>query len=72
MTTSSVCMAKYIVHTVSGSVTLQRAGKTQPLSKGTEVGGVDNLVLAKGAMVEILNTADNKVYRCDKEGSSLP
>lgn len=60
--------AKYVVHSVSGQVTLQRAGKTQPLVKGTQVGGVDNIVLARGAAVEILNTADNKVYRCDKEG----
>lgn len=68
MATAATCMAKYVVHSVSGSVTLQRAGKTQPLAKGTELGGVDNLVLAQGAAVEILNTADNKVYRCDKAG----
>lgn len=64
--------AKYVIHSVSGQVALQRAGKTQPLAKGTQVGGVDNIVLGRGAAVEILNTADNKVYRCDKEGKYTP
>lgn len=70
--TALLCGAKYSVHSVSGSVTLQRAGKSQPLTKGTEVGGVDNIVLANGATVEILNSADNKVYRCDKPGKYTP
>lgn len=67
-----LCSAKYTIHSVNGAVTLQRAGKSQPLTKGTEVGGVDNIVLAKGAAVEILNSADNKVYRCDKAGKYTP
>lgn len=70
--TALLCGAKYSVHSVSGPVTLQRAGKSQPLAKGTEVGGVDNIVLANGASVEILNSADNKVYRCDTPGKYTP
>lgn len=64
--------AKYTVHSVSGDVSLERGGKVQRLASGMEVGGVDKIVVGANSAVEILNSADSKVYRCEKSGSYTP
>lgn len=64
--------AKFTIHSVSGKVKLERAGKIHQVTSGMEVGGVDKITVAPDAAIEILNSVDSKVYRCEEAGTYTP
>lgn len=54
--------AAYVVHSVTGNVTLVADGKSIPLKKGMKVNPSDIIEISDKAEVEILNELDSKIY----------
>lgn len=60
--------ADYKVHSVKGEVNVVRDGKSVPLTKEMTLQGKELLEIKPGAQLEILNTADSRIYVCAKPG----
>lgn len=61
-------MAKYTIHSTKGDVKVERAGKLIPVTKGMEVSATDNIHIATGAKVEILNSVNSKIFTSTRSG----
>lgn len=62
--------ANYVIHNVSGNVKITHNGTTTKVKKGMAVNAPDELNIADGASVEILNASTKKIYRSDKSGKT--
>ena len=56
------------MHSVKGEVNVVRDGKSVPLTKEMTLQGKELLEIKPGAQLEILNTADSRIYVCAKPG----
>lgn len=61
-------MAKYTIHSIKGDVKIERAGQLVSVTKGMEVSATDNLHIAQGAKVEILNSVNSKIFSSTRAG----
>lgn len=68
LVTAVACYAHYTIHSVSGDVKVESAGKTAVATKGMQVKPTDNLVIPQGGKVEILNDLDKRIYTSIKPG----
>lgn len=60
--------ARYTIHSVSGDVKLESAGKTVAVKTGMTINPSDQLVIPSGCKVEIYNDLDKKIYTSVEEG----
>lgn len=60
--------AAYKVHKVTGKVALVRGGKPVEIKTGMELTAKDMVEISNGGYLEILNTADSKIYCGGKPG----
>lgn len=61
-------MAKYTIHSIKGDVKIERSGQLVPVTKGMEVSATDNLHIATGSKVEILNSVNSKIFSSTRSG----
>lgn len=61
--------AGFIVHDVSGDVTLVKGGKTSPVTKGAKVQPGDNIQIGGNGKIEIMNDVNNTIYTSTKSGT---
>lgn len=62
------CSAGYIVHSVSGKVTITSSGKKSPAEAGRRIAPSDMVVIPEGAVIEILNDVNNIIYTSTTTG----
>lgn len=60
--------AKYLVYNVKGSVKVLQRGITMDAKKGMELLATDNLVIDRGASIEILNNETKKIFTSTQHG----
>lgn len=61
-------MAHYTLHSVTGDVKVESAGKTERATAGRTVRATDYIIIPQGGKVEILNDVDKRVYTSIKPG----
>ncbi|MDE6296100.1 MAG: hypothetical protein K2M03_08560 [Muribaculaceae bacterium] len=61
-------MAHYTLHSVTGDVKVESAGKTEKAAAGRIVKATDYIIIPQGGKVEILNDIDKRIYTSIKPG----
>lgn len=60
--------ARYTIFSVGKNVQIKRNGAVLAADKGMEVKATDYIIIGKGGSIEILNSLNSMIFKCEQEG----